>query len=52
MYNAIVIRQNDPVAAQNLASNGSLVSEAVFIAQCLLELRGGSAVSCLLFDLT
>ena len=52
MYNAIVILQKDPAHAQNLVSKVRSVSEAVFIVQSLLELRGGSAVSCLLFDLT
>jgi hypothetical protein len=48
----IVILQKDRAHAQNLVSNVRSVSEAVFIMQSLLELRGGSAVSCLLFDLT
>ena len=48
----IVILQKDRAHAQNLVSKVSSVSEAVFIMQSLLELRGGSAVSCLLFDLT
>jgi hypothetical protein len=48
----IVILQKDRAHAQNLVSKVRSVSEAVFITQSLLELRGGSAVSCLLFDLT
>jgi hypothetical protein len=50
--NTIVIQQNDPPRAQNLLSKIRSVSQVVFIVQSLLELRSGSAVSCLLFDLT
>jgi hypothetical protein len=39
MPNAIVILQHDPVRAENLVSKVRSVSEAVFIAQSLLELQ-------------